>query len=56
MGFVVAVAWVCLAVGVAGFVFGLRNSRRNDEVERGLALWATLAWAGVVALVAIRVT
>ena len=53
---VVVLAWVCLVVGVAGFAFGLRNSRRNDEVERGLGLWMTLAWVGVAALVAERVT
>jgi hypothetical protein len=51
MGLVTLVAWVALVIGVAGFVFGLRRSRRNDEVERGLVLWMVLAWLGVVWLV-----
>ena len=51
MGFVRLLAWVALVVGVAGFVIGLRRSRRNDEMERGLILWMVLAWAGVAWLV-----
>ena len=54
MTFVRLLAWLALLVGVAGFVIGLRQSRRNDEVERGLVLWMVLAWGGVVTLVASR--
>jgi cbb3-type cytochrome oxidase subunit 1 len=51
MGLVRLVACLAVVVGVAGYVIGLRRSRRNDEVERGLVLWMVLAWAGVMALV-----
>lgn len=46
-----ALGWIALVVGVLGFVVGLRRSRRNDELERGLILWAVLAWAGTAALI-----
>jgi hypothetical protein len=48
---VAVLGWVALVVGVVGFVVGLRRSRRNDELERGLLLWMVLAWAGTAALV-----
>ena len=51
MVFVSVLAWIALVVGVAGFVVGLRRSRRIDEMERGLVLWMVLAWAGLVWLV-----
>jgi hypothetical protein len=52
----VVIGWVLVTIGVAGFVVGLRRSRRNDEVERGLFLWMTLAWVGVAVLVSTEVT
>lgn len=51
----VALAWVAVLVGVAGFALGLRDSRRNDDVERGLFVWMALAWSGVAALVGAEV-
>jgi cbb3-type cytochrome oxidase subunit 1 len=54
MGWVV-LGWVLVLVGVTGFVVGLRRSRHNDEVERGLFLWMTLAWVGVAVLVSAEV-
>ena len=48
---VAALGWVALVVGVVGFVVGLRRSRRNDELERGLVLWMVLAWAGTAAVI-----
>jgi cbb3-type cytochrome oxidase subunit 1 len=45
------IGWALVLIGVTGFVVGLRRSRRNDEVERGLLLWMTLAWVGVALLV-----
>ena len=47
----VVLAWLAVMLGVAGFVFELRRSRRNDELARGLFLWMALAWLGVAVLV-----
>lgn len=51
MSWWVVLAWVAVLVGVVGFALGLRDSRRNDDVERGLVVWMALAWLGVAALV-----
>ena len=48
---VAALGWVALVVGVVGFAVGLRRSRRNDELERGLLLWMVLSWAGTAAVI-----
>ena len=48
---VTVLGWAALVVGVLGFVVGLRRSRRNDELERGLVLWMVLSWAGTAAVI-----
>lgn len=48
---VTTLGWVALVVGVVGYVVGLRWSRRNDELERGLLLWMGLAWAGTAVVI-----
>jgi cbb3-type cytochrome oxidase subunit 1 len=50
MAWWVMLGWLALVVGVAGYVVGLRRSRRNDELARGLILWMALAWLGVAVL------
>lgn len=49
------VAWGALLLAVGGYVSGLRRSRHNDEVERGLVVWMVLAWVAVGCLVATEV-
>ncbi|GAA2165183.1 hypothetical protein [Pedococcus bigeumensis] len=48
--------WFAVVVGVTGFVAGLRTSRHNDELGRGMLIWAGLAWVGVAVLVGTEVT
>ena len=55
MTWIQTIAAVAVAVGVVGYVLGLRDSRRNDEPERGLVVWMVLAWVGVALLVASEV-
>ncbi len=50
MGWLKVLGGLAIVSGVAGYVFGLRDSRRNDDVERGLLAWMLLAWAGVAVL------
>jgi hypothetical protein len=45
-----------IVLGVVGYVRGLRNSRRNDEAERGLVAWMVLAWVGIALLVVSEVS
>jgi hypothetical protein len=52
MTWVKVLAAAAVTVGVAGYVIGLRGTRRNDEPEGGLVAWMVLAWAGVALLVA----
>ena len=52
---VAVLGWVALVVGVLGFVSGLRRSRRNDELERGLIVWMVLAWVGTAALIGVAI-
>ena len=52
---VAVLGWVALVVGVLGFVIGLRRSRRNDELERGLIVWMVLAWVGTAALIGVAI-
>lgn len=47
--------WMALVLGVSGYVVGMRRSRRNDELARGLLLWVVLAWLGVAVLVGAKV-
>lgn len=54
MAWVEVLAAAAVTVGVGGYVLELRRTRHNDERERGLLLWMTLAWAGVAAFVGTR--
>ena len=51
MGWMKVLAWSRVAVGVAGFWFGVRRSRSNDEVGDGLLAWVVVAWVGLVVLI-----
>ncbi|HEX3005808.1 MAG TPA: hypothetical protein VHO27_16460 [Angustibacter sp.] len=51
MAWVLVLGWAAVAVGVVGYVLGLRGSRRRDDTERGLLLWVVAAWLGVALLV-----
>jgi len=51
MVWVNVLAFMSIAVGVVGYVLGLRGSRGNDELVRGLVVWMVLAWVGVALLV-----
>ena len=56
MGWLQPFAWAAVVVGVVGYVVNLRGSRRHDDVERGLLTWVVVAWAGVLVLVAERLS
>ena len=43
-------AWAAIAVGVVGYLLGLRGSRYNDKLAPGLVVWIVLAWVGVAML------
>ncbi|WP_406831236.1 hypothetical protein ABEG17_00200 [Pedococcus sp. KACC 23699] len=50
MGWLKVLGGLAIVSGVLGYVVGLRDSRRNDEAERGLLAWMLLAWLGVAVL------
>ncbi len=55
MEWVLVLGWLGVALGVGGFIVGLRNSYHNDDIEKGLLLWMVVAWTGVGLLIATEV-